>query len=153
MDLLEWDNHRGIQKLVADLNHLVQREPALHQLDFDGQGFEWIDCLNGSESTISYLRKAKDPNDFLVVACNFTPVVRRYRMGLPRAGFYREVFNSDSSFYSGSNVGNYPVSSRKRISRSTVDRTRWRSTSHHWAFPSSNQNKRRECLLGDGSPQ
>jgi 1,4-alpha-glucan branching enzyme len=107
-DLLQWDTHRGIQKLVADLNHLVQREPALHEQDFDGAGFEWIDCMNAGDSTISYLRKAKDPDNFLVVAANFTPVVRRYRLGLPKAGFYREVFNSDSSFYAGSNVGNYP---------------------------------------------
>jgi 1,4-alpha-glucan branching enzyme len=107
-DLLQWDTHRGIQKLVADLNHLVQREPALHEMDFDGQGFEWIDCMNGDDSVLSYMRKAQDPNDFLVVAANFTPVVRRYRLALPKAGYYREVFNSDSSYYSGSNVGNYP---------------------------------------------
>ena len=107
-DLLQWDTHRGIQKLLADLNHLVQREPALHQLDFDGHGFEWIDCMNGEDSVISYIRKAKDPDDYLVVAANFTPVVRRYRMGLPKGGYYREIFNSDSSFYAGSNVGNYP---------------------------------------------
>jgi 1,4-alpha-glucan branching enzyme len=107
-DLLQWDTHRGIQKLVADLNHLVQREPALHEMDFDGQGFEWVDCMNGDDSVLSYIRKARDPDDFLVVAANFTPVVRRYRLALPKAGYYREVFNSDSSYYSGSNVGNFP---------------------------------------------
>ena len=107
-DLLQWDTHRGIQKLVGDLNHLVQREPALHEQDFDGAGFEWIDCKNSGDSTISYIRKAKNPDDFLVVAANFTPVVRRYRLGVPKQGFYREIFNSDSSFYAGSNIGNYP---------------------------------------------
>jgi 1,4-alpha-glucan branching enzyme len=107
-DLLQWDTHRGIQKLVADLNHLVQREPALHELDFDGAGFEWIDCMNAEDSVLCYLRKAKDPDDFLVVAANFTPVVRRYRVATPKAGYYREIFNSDSSYYAGSNVGNYP---------------------------------------------
>jgi 1,4-alpha-glucan branching enzyme len=106
--LLQWDTHRGIQKLVADLNHLVQREPALHELDFDGAGFEWIDCMNAEDSVLCYLRKAKDPDDFLVVAANFTPVVRRYRVATPKAGYYREIFNSDSSYYAGSNVGNYP---------------------------------------------
>jgi 1,4-alpha-glucan branching enzyme len=108
-DLLQWDTHRGIKQLLADLNHLVQREPALHQVDFRDAGFEWLDCLNHHDSIISYIRKAEDPNDFVVVACNFTPVVRQgYRLGVPRAGFYSEVFNSDSNFYAGSNVGNHP---------------------------------------------
>jgi 1,4-alpha-glucan branching enzyme len=107
-DLLQWDTHRGIQKLVADLNHLVQREPALHEVDFESQGFEWIDCMSADDSVLCYMRKARNPEDFLVVALNFTPVVRRYRIALPRAGYYREIFNSDSSYYSGSNVGNYP---------------------------------------------
>lgn len=107
-DLLQWDTHRGIQKLVADLNHLVQREPALHELDFDGDGFEWIDCMNADDSVLAYMRKARDPNDFVVIAANFTPVVRRYRLAVPKPGYYREIFNSDSSYYAGSNVGNYP---------------------------------------------
>jgi len=107
-DLLDWDTHRGMQKLVSDLNHLVQREPALHQLDFSSNGFEWIDCMNAHDSVLGYIRKAKDPNDFLVVCSNFTPVVRKYRLGVPKAGFYQEVFNSDSVHYAGTNVGNYP---------------------------------------------
>jgi 1,4-alpha-glucan branching enzyme len=107
-DLLQWDTHRGVQRLLGDLNQLVQREPALHQIDFQGEGFEWIDCMNGADSVLGYIRKAKDPNDFLVVCCNFTPVVREYRMGVPKPGFYREIFNSDSAYYAGSNVGNFP---------------------------------------------
>lgn len=107
-DLLAWDTHRGIQKLVADLNHMVQREPALFERDFSGDGFEWIDCMNAHDSVLGYIRKAKDPNDFLVVCCNFTPVVRQYQMGVPKAGFYREIFNSDSAHYAGTNVGNFP---------------------------------------------
>ena len=108
-DLLQYDTHRGIKQLIGDLNHLVQREPALHQVDFRGEGFEWLDCMNNQDSIISYVRKAEDPNDFVVVACNFTPVVRNgYRLGVPKAGHYQEIFNSDSSFYAGSNVGNYP---------------------------------------------
>jgi 1,4-alpha-glucan branching enzyme len=107
-DLLDFDTHRGMKNLVADLNKLHQTEPALHEIDFDDTGFEWIDCLNGDDSTISYIRKAKDPNDFVVVAANFTPVVRRYRFGLPADGFYKEIFNSDSQHYAGSNVGNFP---------------------------------------------
>lgn len=108
-DLLQFDTHRGIKQLIGDLNHLVQREPALHQIDFRGEGFEWLDCMNNQDSIISYVRKAEDPNDFVIVACNFTPVVRQgYRLGVPKAGYYQEIFNSDSSFYAGSNVGNHP---------------------------------------------
>jgi 1,4-alpha-glucan branching enzyme len=106
-DLLQWESHSGLRRLVADLNHLYRREPALHEIDFDGQGFEWIDCDNRSDSIISFVRKGRDPNEVLLICCNFTPIVRQgFRMGVPRAGYYREIFNSDSSFYSGTNVGN-----------------------------------------------
>ncbi len=107
-DLLQWDTHKGVQRLVADLNKLMVNEPALHQRDFTQDGFEWIDCMNADDSVLSYIRKAKDPNDFVLVACNFTPVVRNYRFGAPKPGFYREIFNSDSAHYAGTNVGNYP---------------------------------------------
>ncbi len=74
------------QQLIGDLNHLVQREPALHQVDFRGEGFEWLDCMNNHDSIIAYVRKAENPEDFVVVACNFTPIVRHnYRLGVPRA--------------------------------------------------------------------
>ncbi|RMF42756.1 MAG: 1,4-alpha-glucan branching protein GlgB [Planctomycetota bacterium] len=107
-ELLDWDTHRGVQKVVADLNALIGREPALHEVDFEGEGFEWVDCLNREDSVLVYLRKARDPEDFVVVACNFTPVVRHgYRIGVPRPGKYREIFNSDLSLYGGSNVGNF----------------------------------------------
>ena len=107
-DLLDWDTHRGMQRLVADLNHLVQREPALYERDFTSDGFEWIDCMSAQDSVLGYIRKAKDPNDFLVVCSNFTPVVRTYRVGVPKGGFYKELFNSDSVHYAGTNVGNFP---------------------------------------------
>ena len=108
-DLLQWDSHIGVQKMVADLNALYRREPALHQVDFEHQGFEWIDSHNHNDSVLVYMRRAKDPNDFVVVACNFTPVVREeYRIGLPTGGFYDEIFNTDSEYYAGSNVGNFP---------------------------------------------
>ncbi len=84
-DLLQWETHRGVKQMLADLNHLVQREPALHQVDFRGEGFEWLDCMNNHDSIIAYTRKAENPNDFVVVACNFTPIVRHnYRLGVPR---------------------------------------------------------------------
>ncbi|HJN07510.1 MAG TPA: 1,4-alpha-glucan branching protein GlgB [Pirellulaceae bacterium] len=108
-DLLQWDTHGGIKQLITDLNRLYRREPAFFQHDFDAEGFEWIDCQNGDDSVLSYLRKANNPNDFLLVCCNFTPVVREgYRIGVPRDGWYDEIFNSDSQHYGGSNVGTHP---------------------------------------------
>jgi 1,4-alpha-glucan branching enzyme len=91
-DLFQWETHRGIQRLVGDLNRLVQNEPALHEIDFEGAGFEWIDCMNSYDSVLGYIRKGKNPDDFLVVCCNFTPVVRDYRMGvLPAVGTTRDL--------------------------------------------------------------
>jgi 1,4-alpha-glucan branching enzyme len=107
-DLLQWESHRGLRKCVADLNQLYRREKALHEYDFDGRGFEWIDCHNHDESTFSYIRKAKDPRDFLVICANFTPVPRRQRLGVPERCWYQEIFNSDSCYYAGSNMGNGP---------------------------------------------
>jgi 1,4-alpha-glucan branching enzyme len=108
-DLLQWESHLGLQKCVADLNRLYRSQKALHELDFDGAGFEWIDCHNHEESTFSYLRFARDRRDFVVVCCNFTPVPRlNHRLGVPEAGWYEELFNSDSSYYGGSNIGNGP---------------------------------------------
>ncbi len=108
-DLLQWPLHQGVQQLVADLNALLIREPALHQRDFDYRGFEWIDCHNRQDSVLAYIRRAADPNDFLVVAMNFTPVPRHnYCIGVPEKCWYQELFNSDSAFYTGSNVGNGP---------------------------------------------
>lgn len=107
--LTEWESHQGMQRLVADLNHLYRREPALHQVDFEHTGFEWIDCNDYENSTLSYLRRGKNPEDYVVVSCNFTPVPRpNFRIGVPRAGWYHEIFNSDSMYYAGSNLGNFP---------------------------------------------
>ncbi len=106
-DLLKWNEHRGVQRMLADLNRLYVHEPALHQVDFDHAGFEWIDCNNYDECVLAYLRRGRDPHDFVIVCCNFTPVPRmNHRIGLPEGGYYREVFNSDSEFYAGSNLGN-----------------------------------------------
>jgi 1,4-alpha-glucan branching enzyme len=108
-DLLQWHTHSGVQKLIADLNAMYRREPALYEQDFNGNGFEWIDCNCADDSVLVYLRKARNPEDCLVICCNFTPVVRyRHRVGLPRGGWYQEIFNSDSQYYGGSNVGNHP---------------------------------------------
>ena len=105
--LLQWDGHRGLSRAVADLNRLLREKPALHEIDFDPRGFEWIDCHDWRNSVIAFLRRSRDSGQFLLVCCNFTPVVRRdYRVGVPVAGGYREVFNGDSAWYGGGNVGN-----------------------------------------------
>jgi 1,4-alpha-glucan branching enzyme len=106
-NLLEWQTHQGVQRYLADMNALYRREPALHQVDFDWFGFEWVDCHNWQDSVLVYIRKAKDPKDFLVICCNFTPVPRMsYKIGVPEACWYEEVSNSDSTFYGGSDLGN-----------------------------------------------
>ncbi|MEL7496391.1 MAG: 1,4-alpha-glucan branching protein GlgB [Planctomycetota bacterium] len=106
-DLLQWESHHGLQKMVADLNRIYREQPALYEVDFETQGFEWIDHMNREASVLGYVRRAKDPNDFVLVACNFTPTVHTdYRLGVPEPGQYREIFNSDSTYYGGSNQGN-----------------------------------------------
>lgn len=106
-DLLQWDTHKGVENVVADLNKLYLNEPALHQKDFDAEGFEWIDCHDWEDSTLAYIRRGKNADDYLVVACNFTPVPREnYKLGVPEACWFEEIFNSDSQIYGGSNMGN-----------------------------------------------
>ena len=108
-ELLEFESHRGMQQMVSDLNRLVVENPALHELDFHPDGFEWVDCQNAEDSTLAFLRKSESETEPILVCCNFTPVVRYdYRVGVPKSGFWREIFNSDSEIYDGSNVGNYP---------------------------------------------
>jgi 1,4-alpha-glucan branching enzyme len=99
--------HAGLQRCVADLNRLYQAEPALYEVDFEPVGFEWIDCNDHEASVVSFLRRARDPGDFVVAVLNWTPVVRPdYRVGVPEPGFYRELVNSDAAIYGGGNVGN-----------------------------------------------
>jgi 1,4-alpha-glucan branching enzyme len=106
-DLLVYPTHTGLQAWIRDLNALIRREPALRDHDFDLAGFQWIEVNDNENSVFAYLRFADDPKNFIVVALNFTPVVRRgYRIGVPEKGFYKEILNSDSTFYAGSNVGN-----------------------------------------------
>ncbi len=104
--LLTRSAHAGVQSCMRDLNHIYRDTAALHDLEFNADGFRWIDCHDADQSTLSYLRQARD-GSFVVVALNFTPVPRNhYRLGVPRVGFYREIFNSDSGHYGGGNVGN-----------------------------------------------
>lgn len=104
--LLEYDSHRGLKQLVADLNQVYRGQPALHEVDFDDRGFQWVDCMSADASVIAYQRLAEDAENKLLIALNFTPVVREnYRVGVDAPGEYREIFNSDSEYYGGTNVG------------------------------------------------
>jgi 1,4-alpha-glucan branching enzyme len=99
--------HAGVQRWLADLNRLYQDEPALHQLDCDPDGFEWIDCQDSQNSVVLLLRKARGGAPPVVVALNFTPVSRgKYRVGVPGGGFWWEVLNSDAVEYGGGGEGN-----------------------------------------------
>jgi 1,4-alpha-glucan branching enzyme len=105
--LLDDPVHAGIRRYVQAINHLLQTEPALHERDFDAEGFRWIDCSDHENSVVSLLRFARDPGQFVAMAFNFTPVPRHgYRVGVPEPGFYAELLNSDSEVFGGSNVGN-----------------------------------------------
>ncbi|HEY8553600.1 MAG TPA: 1,4-alpha-glucan branching protein GlgB [Burkholderiales bacterium] len=104
--LLEDPRHAGLRRLVRDLNRLYASEPALHRRDCDQSGFRWIDCCDSEQSVVSFLRSDGEDEQVLV-ACNFTPVPRHnYRLGVPRAGFWRELLNSDATVYGGAGFGN-----------------------------------------------
>ena len=105
--LLQYEPHRRLQNLVRDLNRLYRNEPAMHEVDFTYDGFEWIDFADYESSIVSFIRRAKNREDFLIFVFNFTPVPRyNYRLGVSLPGFYREVLNTDSAYYWGSDLGN-----------------------------------------------
>ena len=105
--LLDYPMYKGMQNCVRDLNLMYKGNPSLYQIDFDYRGFEWIEHSNANDSVITYMRKGEKPGDYLIVACNFTPVVRNnYRIGVYEAGNYQEIFNSDDKNYWGSGVKN-----------------------------------------------
>ena len=105
--LLEQPLHAGLGRLVQDLNQLYRSEPALHELDFDSDGFRWVDANDSEQSVISFLRRGRDPARQLLAAFNFTPVPRLgYRLGTPGGGFWKELLNSDADLYGGSGQGN-----------------------------------------------
>jgi 1,4-alpha-glucan branching enzyme len=105
--LLEYPPHQGVQRLVRDLNRLHRDEPALHELDFDRDGFEWIDLGDWEKSVVVFARKSRSEKDELVVVANFTPIIRRgYRVGVPAAGYWKEILNTDARDYGGAGLGN-----------------------------------------------
>ena len=104
--LLEDSAHAGVQRLVRDLNHLYRATPALHQRDFTPDGFEWIEHNDAQRSVLAFIRRGHDAGRFVIAVCNFTPAVHHdYRIGVPQPGVYRELINTDSVHYGGSNVG------------------------------------------------
>ena len=117
-ELLEFDSHRKLQALVRELNRLYRANPAFYQVDFNYQGFEWVDFHDWENSIIAFLRRAEDPADAILVCCNFTPVPRyKYEFGVPEAGFYEEILNTDSELFGGSNIGNGGLVSSRPLPR------------------------------------
>ncbi|MBI2059508.1 MAG: 1,4-alpha-glucan branching protein GlgB [Nitrospirae bacterium] len=105
--LLQHAPHAGIGKWVRDLNRIYVTSPALHALDCDPAGFEWIECNDASSSVLAFLRRSADPGETVLAAFNFTPVVRTsFRVGVPFEGAWQETLNSDSTLYGGSGHGN-----------------------------------------------
>jgi 1,4-alpha-glucan branching enzyme len=99
-------HHKGVQSLVRDLNKLYAAEPAMHELDNAPGGFDWIDCTDAANSVISFIRRGKG-DDVILCVFNFTPVPRfDYRLGVPGAGSWAEVLNTDAGVYGGTNIGN-----------------------------------------------
>ena len=106
--LLQWEPHSGVQRWVEDLNRTYRREPALHELDLDPSGFEWIDANDSDNSVLTFLRRGRSGDDLILVAANFTPVPRpSYRIGVPRGGYWQEILNSDAAHYGGGGWGNF----------------------------------------------
>jgi len=106
--LLDYDRHEMLRRWVRELNLMYRLEPALHELDFKSEGFEWINYGDYESSVISYLRKAESADEVILAACNFTPLPRHdYRVGVPFGGLWREILNSDAKEYYGSGQGNF----------------------------------------------
>jgi 1,4-alpha-glucan branching enzyme len=104
--LLDWESHRGVRKLLQDLNELYTNEAAFYEVDSKWKGFQWIDISDADNSLLSFIRRSKDPEDYLVFILNFTPMYHDvYRFGMPEAREYEVLFNSDSEIYGGSNSG------------------------------------------------
>ena len=110
--LLQYPPHKGVQRWVRDLNRLYRAEPALHEMDFEGGGFEWVDTQDWRQSVLNFLRRGRSSRESILqesilVVSNFTPVPRHnYRVGVPEGGVWREVLNSDAVCYGGSGQGN-----------------------------------------------
>jgi 1,4-alpha-glucan branching enzyme len=106
--LLDFPDHAGLLRWAADVNKLYRDEPAMHELDCDPAGFQWVDANDAENSVVTLLRHGKSSNDWILIVCNFTPVPRHdYRVGVPLDGYWKEILNSDSETYGGSGQGNF----------------------------------------------
>jgi len=106
--VLDYPLHKGVQKWIRDLNNLYKREPSLFEIDFEPEGFEWIDSGDWENSVVSFIRKGRIKKDIILVVCNFTLVPRyNYRIGVPYNGFWKELLNSDRKEYGGSGHSNF----------------------------------------------
>ena len=113
-ELTELSENTALMNYVRDLNKLYRNEPALYELDFDPDGFEWINNISANECIVAFARKASDGSELIVVA-NFTPVERdKYKIGVPAMGKYKEIFNSDDVKYGGSGATNPRVINSKK---------------------------------------
>jgi 1,4-alpha-glucan branching enzyme len=105
--LTQWADHWRMQNLIIDLNKLYKSHPALFEADVDSAGFQWIDSNNADDNAVAFLRKSSATGRQILVTGNFSPVIRNgYRVGVPKPGYYREIMNTDSHLYGGSNFGN-----------------------------------------------
>ena len=113
-NLLEYDIHKQTKAYVKDLNHLYREHPALYELDYDPDGFQWMDCASSQDNIVVFVRKTKKPEETLLVVCNFAPVQHDdYQVGVPFHGKYKEIFNSESEIYGGCGVTNPRVKTSK----------------------------------------
>ena len=120
-EILQSPLHASLQHFVRTLNRIYRAQPALYEVDFDYTGFEWIDIADADQSAISFLRRGTDPSEYLIFACNFTPVPRSgYMIGVPEAGFFEEILNTDAAEFGGSNLGN--MGGVTAITRTTHER-------------------------------
>jgi 1,4-alpha-glucan branching enzyme len=119
--LLEQKPHRQLKYLVANLNALYKQEPALYTDDFADSGFEWIECNDADNSVVTFIRRDKNSDQFIVTVCNFTPQpLYDYWVGVPQAGYYRELLNTDESQYGGSGTTNHGGQQSHRLGSSPL---------------------------------
>ena len=114
-NILEYPLHKNMQDYVKALNEFYRSHPAMYQKDFEPEGFEWINCTSAADNIVVFTRKTDKPEETLLFVCNFAPVVHeKYQIGLPFAGRYKEIFNSDAKQFGGSGVGNSRVKAAKK---------------------------------------
>ena len=114
-NILEYPLHKNMQDYVKALNELYRSHPAMYQKDFEQEGFEWINCTSAADNMVVFMRKTDKPEETLLFVCNFAPVLHeKYQIGLPFAGRYKEIFNSDAKQFGGSGKGNPRVRAAKK---------------------------------------